>query len=290
MAPKVLASHEERLRAIGFFTDTVPFEETASKIYRIDKGVKVIVTNKRLFQTIRTGFTRQGFLVEAVVPMTMLGKEFGTPSGMTDELVKKILTRFEAIKANSLLYADPGALTGTPAAAHIQMSTKVQSKREYALIGVFVVLLLVLGGIAYMTFFSAQATPKKVASISVEPPAAPSVAAPVTPVSSESALLLSGTPVASNAALLNKAALRIAISGGTPEKAAGLKQLLVGDGFTNVTLRPSSAVSNAKILVIFTSTIPQDTREALLTEIKKVDTNVSAQENTLTDTDILNNL
>ncbi len=285
MTPKTtLASHEERLREISFFIETVPFEETASKVFRIDKGLRVVVTNKRLFQTVRTAFSHQGFLVEAVVPMTMLGKEFGMLAGMNDELMKKILIRYETVKINNLLQDDPSALASPTAPGHLQMSTKVQSKREYLLIGVFVLLLLALGIIAYITFLPPKA---KVASISQLPPVQEAVI-PTAP----QPLVATSSAIASSSASLNitKANMRTIISGDASGQATALKSLLISDGFTNVTTRSSAIPSTGKVLIVFSSVVSKDVREALLVQVKKVNANVAVQENKLIDSDILINL
>jgi hypothetical protein len=285
MTPKTtLASHEERLREISFFIESVPFEETASKVFRIDRGLRVVVTNKRLFQTVRTAFSHLGFLVEAVVPMTMLGKEFGTLVGMNDELMKKILIRYEVVKINNLLQDDPSALATPTAPGHLQMSTKVQSKREYALIGVFVLLLLILGVIAYITFLPPKT---KVASISQQPPAQVTIV----PTSPQPTVATSSATASSSASLnINKANMRIIISGDVSGQAGTLKSFFMSDGFTNVTTKPSTLPATGKVLIVFSSIVPIDVREALLIQVKKVNSNIAVQENKLNDSDILINL
>ncbi len=282
---RTLASHEERLRQIGLFTESVPFEDTASKIYKIDKGVKVVVTNKRLFQTIKTAFTRQGFVVEAIVPMSMLGKDFGTPSGMNDELIKKLFLHYETIKGSNLLQEDPSAMATPTAPGHIQMTTKVTSRREYVLIGVFVLLMVALGIVVYMTFFTSQKPPADVSAVTeqVSPPVIPNTPAPTIPIATSSA-------VASTAAVLDKTVIRITISGASATQSNGLKQVLTSDGFTKVTIKTTAVPSNGKVLIIFSSVVPQAVRELFLADVKKVSPNVAAQENSLVDTDILVNL
>lgn len=276
-------SNNERIRQqVLTFLDIVPFEEVGSKTYKLDKGLKIIATNKRLFELVKKTFLKQGFSVEAIVPFPMLGKDIASQTTLTQDTAKMLLNKFDAMKQHSLMEDNP-YLTQNAASEnrHIQMTTKVTSKREYALIGVFVCLMLVLGGVTYMTFFTTQQPKKQIAAIrkKVKPTAA------VTPVAT-----ISATPISSQSASLQKEAMRLQITGGTALQADLLKQQLTTAGYTNITTRPNNVPATGRALIVFTKDVDSTAREILLTEVRKTLFNVTVQENTLTNIDASINL
>lgn len=269
---------EERVRQIQLFLDTVPIEEVASKTYKFDKGVRVIATNKRLYETAIIVFNKHLFNIDAVLPITMLPKEL-LPTNMNQDAAKKIFNKLEFIKQFSMLEENSPALVKPSEAYHIQMTTKVTTKREYALISVFGSLLLILVGVAYTTFFTSS-KPKHVASQSTRPAVRPSL----TPT-----IVISPTPDASVAAKL-KSSLKVAINGGTALQANLLKQQLLESGFGNVSVKPGTSPASGKTLIIFSNKLSSVEQEAILQEIKQNLLQVTVQETTAPEADIVINL
>ncbi len=271
---------EERSRQIQLFLDTIPFEEIASKNYKILKGIKVVATNKTFYETVITIFAKQLFLIDAVVPFTVLDKGFTTSLGITAEKVKAICKRYEDVKHNSLLEENRLSFDhGMSDAHHIQMTTKITTKREIALVSVFGCLLLILGGMTYMTFFSPVKN-RKVASVQ-QPRAIPTVVPTIT---------LTPTPDASASAALDKEKLKIFINGGTALQQNLLKQDFINNGFTDVSTKPSTIPATGKALIVFSSQLSQSAKEIILEQIKQSVLNVSVQEADSPEADVVINL
>lgn len=272
---------EERMRKIQVFTDTVPFEEIGSKSYKIDKGIKVIATNKHLYMLVKSAFVKQGFFIDTVIPITMIGKDLMPNLGMTQDVANKLFSKFELFRQNNFLEESPVELGGTAIPVRgIQMTTKVTSKREFALIGVFGCLLLILGSVTYITFF-ATPKPKQIASMSKK--VVPTVS--LTPMASATATL-----VASESARINKESLKVQINGGSQLQADLLKQQLLNSGYTTIALKPGNVAATGKAFVIFAKIVPAVTREIFITELKKSLLQVTVQEGETTDEDAVVNL
>lgn len=267
---------EEKIRKIQLFIDSVPFEEVSSKTYTIAHGLKVVVTNKSFYRTIQYIFTKNGFSIDAVVPVTMIPLEGSTNTAFSQEIANKILAKYEVVKENSLMGESSFLPNEVPTNYHIKMTTKVTSKREMALIGVFVLLMLGLGIIVYTTFF---AQPKPAAKRAVKN----SPATNTLQVSPTIAI----TPVASESAAVDKSTIRIQMNGGTALQADLFRQSFISAGYTNVVTRPTNVPATGRALVIFSSTLPATAREAIVAEIKKSLLNVSVQETTTAEADVV---
>ncbi len=271
---------EERARQIQIFLETVPFEEIASKNYKLPKGVKVIASNKHFYETIISMLTKQLFIIDAVVPFTMLDKEIIAAPGMNAEKAKKIIKHYELIKHNSMMEENRLSFDRTiPEMHHIQMTTKITTKREIALVSIFGCLLLVLGVLSYTTFFSSSRN-RRVASLEQTIPITPVI--PTVPPSP--------TPVASESAAINKESMKVLINGGTALQQNLIKQDFLNNGFTNIITKPSTVPATGKALVIFSSNLSSQAKEVLLALIKQNVLNVSVQETSTAEADVVINL
>jgi hypothetical protein len=162
---------------------------------------------------------------------------------------------------------------------HIQMTTKITTKREIGLVSVFGCLIIVLAVMSYTTFLS-PARNRKVASLQQEIPAPP-VVPTFTP---------SPTPIASVEATINRETLKILITGGTALQQNLLKQDFINKGFTNVKTQPSTTPATGKAFVVFSSTLTTPVKELLLEQIKQSVLEVSVQESTIPEADVVINL
>jgi hypothetical protein len=269
---------EERARQIQLFLDIVPIDELASKTYKIDKGVKVVATNKHLYETIINVFNKQLFIVDSVVPFSMLPKELISGTGMNQGIVKMIIKKFELVSQSSLLVENSYSLSrAATEGIHLEMTTKMSSKKDYALVGVFVCLLLILGVVAYTTVILPNKT--KVASIvevlSPTPPVLPTV-------------IITATPTATTSADIKN--ISILINGGLAMQSDLVKQDLISGGFSNVTVEPGNIPSTGKALVIFSSTLEESIRTYLLEQLRHNLLNISVQESASPEADIIVNL
>lgn len=85
------------------FIDTIPFEHTSSKVYKIENMSKLIATNAEFYNTVKKAFEEGGSIVEAIIPLSILGKDIIIGEILDVTSAKKILERSEVAKQNSLL-------------------------------------------------------------------------------------------------------------------------------------------------------------------------------------------
>ncbi|MCJ7740759.1 hypothetical protein MUP32_05625 [Candidatus Microgenomates bacterium] len=84
------------------YIDTFPFENVSTKIYKLATGSKLLATNSDLYQNIKSAFEKTGFIIEAVVPIIVLGKDVAIADKLDEFSAKTILERFDLAKQNSL--------------------------------------------------------------------------------------------------------------------------------------------------------------------------------------------
>lgn len=271
---------EERKRQIQLFLEIVPFEEIASKTYKIDKGAKVITTNKKLYETIIQAFAKLNFLIDSVIPITILPKNIYDNSGMSQEVAKKLFRKFESLRAYSMLEENSYALSRSAMTPHgITMSTKVTSKREFVLIGVLILLIGILGIVAY-TMVIAPKADTKVASI-IEKPTI--MAEPPT-------LTLVPSLTASESGDLARSSMRILLSGGTDAQLNLLKSTLIQNGYETITLKAGNSATNGRALVIFSSNVATAEQQQMLELLRKNLLSVTAQGVASAEADVIINL
>lgn len=275
-----LRLEEERKRQIQLFLEIVPFEEIASKTYKIDKGVKVIATNKKLYETFIHACAKLSFLIDSVIPITLLPKHINEGSVMNQEVAKKIFKKFESLRVFSMLEENSYPLSRAALTPHgITMSTKVTSRRELMLIGVFVLLIGVLGIFAY-TMVIAPNDKTKVASIIEKP----------TVIVTSPTLTLIPSPEASRSGVINKSSINILLTGGSVTQLNLLKNTLIQNGYESINLRPDNSTTSGRALVIFTSIVSIDEQQQMLEVLRKNLLSVTAQEAATAEAEVIINL
>ena len=146
------------------FLDSIPYEKVLSKSYKMQDGAKVFATNKDLYEAVKHGFEKLKFSISAVISLTVLQKMM--PDLGTSLNLEVIAARIDAIKQYSFLGSSEINNIIKPKDQEEQKE-KPNPMRFYALVGVFVVLLGVLG---IMVFFTMQPSPKPV--VQQKPPVA----------------------------------------------------------------------------------------------------------------------
>lgn len=278
---QVSMSAQERLAVMQTFIDVVPFDEIASKSYKIDKITKLVVTNKSLYEVMVRILNKLNFIVDSVVPITVIPKGILDTPVINQENSKKILRKFENVAVFSLLEENSFALSQAALSPHgITMSTKVSTKREYLLIGVFGLLILILGIVVYSTFLS-PSKDRKIASEfrAVSPTVVILPTAIPTPV-----------PVSTVSAQLSKEFLRIQITGGTTSQVNLLRQDFINNGYKNITPSPNNVPSAGRATVVFSSLLTTEIKDSILEQLRQSFLNVTAQEAEISDVDIIVNL
>lgn len=133
------------------FLDTVPFEFVGSTTILSGNSLQVLATNKDMYETIQQGFEARGFTVEGVLPAVMV-KDANFTNGLSADMARQILGIVESLRQfNFLILPIPSQQeTRNQEAGNPQEPKK--NTRLYLMIGVFVVLLAVLGIVLFLTF------------------------------------------------------------------------------------------------------------------------------------------
>lgn len=152
---------------IQSFVSTVPFEDTYSKTYQIGKSSKVIAVNKAFCDAFITGFEKLKFTFYGVVPFQIAQSLMPEFSEKVD--LKLLYGKLDALKQYRIFTPEEENLKE----AVNTRKTDTKSKRPIILVGVFVLLLIVLGAVAINTFIVPQPSVKK--SVISAPPTPPTV-------------------------------------------------------------------------------------------------------------------
>lgn len=270
---------EDRNRLIQTFLEIIPLEEVASKTYKIEKGVKIIATNKRLYEMVIGVFNKYQFITDSVIPFTVLGTDIISGSIMNQDIATKIIRKYVTLKQYSLLEENSYALSRAATETHgLVMTAKVKSKKDYLLIGVFVCLLGVLGILAYPLVIPAKKSNVKLTPTVIYPTEA------VTPT------IVQTDQSASSSAVITKEIMKINIVGGTDMQSGILKQDLISSGYKNVTTIPGNTPASGKTVIIFSAVVPLTTRNEILQQLKRNLLNITAQEVASPEADVIINL
>lgn len=84
------------------FVDSVPLVNPSSKLFKLKDKYRMVVINRRLYESIRSAFEAAGFLVTAVVPELVLG-EAGVAGDFDANACRVILKKMDYILENSFI-------------------------------------------------------------------------------------------------------------------------------------------------------------------------------------------
>lgn len=143
--------HEE---ATQQFLDNVPFENVAVRIFQLDgKMLHIVATNRDLIDALANSFEKEGFVPSYVLPEYALGQPIPN-----FDLSAAILTlkKLDSIKGFGIVTEDKPVQQKTEKTTTASQVKKESPKntRQWILIGVFVVMLIVLGIVLYTSMNS----------------------------------------------------------------------------------------------------------------------------------------
>lgn len=84
------------------FVDNVPLLNPSSKLFKMKDKYRIVVINRRLYESIRSAFEAVGFAVAAVVPELVLG-DVGVAGDFDAQTCRVILKKMDYILANSFI-------------------------------------------------------------------------------------------------------------------------------------------------------------------------------------------
>lgn len=245
------------------FVDSVPLTNPSSKIFKVgDSKSKVVVINRRLYESLRTAFEAVGFGVKAVVPELVL-QEVGFTGAQFDLNACRLILKSQAhLLANSFI---------GPVAA-VEEDTWINHHKKQATIMAVAAITVSVFGVVFIIWQTISARNAAIANAAAR--AAKAQQARATPIP---------TPAipASASASANPADYTIQITGNT----ATVEELLKKEGFTNITL--GSSESAAKSMVVFAVRVPQEIRTRLVGILTPVLGDVTVVENSQAQFDAL---
>lgn len=117
------------------FLELVPFEETISRTYSIDKQIEVVATNKEFCDSLLLTLKNQGSPISAIIPFSILQQLMPELKSKVD--IAFLFSRRESLKEYNLLPLEErteGVTTNT---------TQNKSKAIYFLLGIFGILIMI---------------------------------------------------------------------------------------------------------------------------------------------------
>lgn len=137
--------NKEENTQIQQFIDIVPFEDILTKTYKLNKKTKVVVVNKVLYEALRRVLQKKNFSISLALPYSVL-QEVNT------ELTNSVNLAFIAGKMDSYKQYNLIDYENNNSSDKTKTSdSKKQNKRVYILVGIFIVLLIVLGAVIIST-------------------------------------------------------------------------------------------------------------------------------------------
>ena len=129
------------------FLDLLPFEEVESRVYSGTTGTKVVAINKDFYNALRRGFSLQGLGTAAEIAYSSLDKLAGS-QGLNQQVHRYVVKNLDAIEKKRILSDIIEKIL-----PNSETSGGDKSKSSLPLLlGVFVVLLAVLGLVIWRTY------------------------------------------------------------------------------------------------------------------------------------------
>lgn len=273
-----LSDDKERKDEVRNFLEDVPFEEVLAKVIKVGSVNRIVAANKDLVMAIIEAFVSKGSVIEAIIPGFIYGQSANFATGLNQDNVRIVLGNAEILKSGNLLTDQEkmissqnleSELKNPPADAKQDLTGRIKkprNRRQYILIGIFVILLIVLA----VVYFTMGASPTQTVN-SVKNSASRANIPTPTPVLVQAAATIVSVDIKS-------VKVKIVQSVQTDEKAAGLRSGLLSLGFADVVSEISEVSVPEKSSVIFSQSIPADFRNNLIVEIKKILPNISILE------------
>lgn len=271
--PETLKGKDDEVKR---YVDSVPFESVAYEVFKQNKITRVFVVNRDLIESVRGAFGMQKIVVEAAVPASLIGEPIALDKGFTQETGNAFLKRYVNLKQYTLFGIQPAVKEdGTSNSTQDQaQSTK---KRKIAYIAIFAIgISFLVGVLSYYFYFLPRMYSQK------KTPVVTTITPSPTPVPTE-------VPSSTESAQLdrNSVTLQVLNGSGVAGQADLVKKLLNSFGYNNIETGNAQTQRARTTLVIFSKTLPQEIRTQILTEMEELFVDVSSQEATSPQFDIV---
>jgi hypothetical protein len=256
------------------FLDLVPFQNVISTEMPINKGSKVIAGNKEICEVAQASVMPQANL-KAIFPMTIFVSNSQQASSLTPDIARK------ALKVESLKQYNMYNRTDHPRISNNNQTgfIKKQKKQDIMLVGIFAVLLLVLGVLLVPMFLPHKKAPSQPQVLVTQPSPSPSPTQTVR---------VTSIPSSSTSADLQNADLTVKITDSTKTAsiADDIRNALKKAGLNNITTKTASTVGTQTTL-IFGPSVDEVSQTAVVNIVKQFVTDPIIQKNNTVTSDIL---
>jgi hypothetical protein len=239
----------------------IPFGSVGFKTFHLGNEFKLVAINRDFYESVKTAFESMGFSVVAVVP-NFVFSSMGLKDDFNIEACRLILRKMDYVMENSFLTQEDSEAT-------LAVSRHFISRHQ----GLFAALSLIFVGTAIFTAFYTLRRPQApkpvsayVSSVVVTP-----LPSPATP-----------TPEATPSSVLTVSVVNASKVVGL---ASDLKTELEKIGFVEISTSTAS-VSASNTLVVYSSRVPNSTKDQIGDLLKQYFDTFSAVENTSTQFDI----
>lgn len=287
--PQINMTMENLKEAADKYIEHVPYDNVVSKTFPMKNGLKVCAVNQDFYEAFKEAFEKIGFPVDLVIPGLVLGNNLSTKPIMDGPMALGTVQRAGSLKQYNLLTQqifvpnnenEKTSEGNDDVDVEDQQNKKPNKKRLIAMIALLAVLIIIL----IIVFIQSQTAP---------PPApAAGAQAPVTDVKQASTAIVATQvptappptqlPVTSPTVATDQAAKNIQIqivnTSQSATQAQGLKTELMKYGFKAVTIQSQPGVGSALTIISFSSSISDAIRSSVLSEVKKIKSNVTVQE------------
>lgn len=229
------------------FLNNIPFENTCFISLPIQKTTeRILVANKDLYESIKSTFTKKGFVVTGITLSPLLEN---TVSENSQTLFSIGLKKFESLKGDAFenkeeeKKKDPETDTQETEYEDVLKpeSKKKITPRVIMLISVFGILILILFGLVLKTFIF----PSKPVSSTITP----------TPIEEPPSTAINPSPLPTSAQdqinlqlLLKATSIQIQSSSKNSSEAARIEEGLKKEGFQNITVSANNTIQSTQII------------------------------------------
>jgi len=223
------------------FVDKVPFSSVSSKLFKIQKGFRLVIINRDFYEAIHASFESAGFNILAVVPGFVL-EPLGVKSDFDAQACHLVLKRLDLVMANSFISPDDSQ--------SIHGKEQAFLKKYSFSIAIVSIALVAFSITMIITTLKRRSTPTQASPSRVIPTSA----------------ILQPTLVPTTLPTPNLSQYKIQIinGSGVPGQASSLESQLRPLGFTQITTGNAPTQITGKAQVTFSSAVPPTAREQVL--------------------------
>jgi len=145
-----LSDPTKRQATVQSFVENVPFESVGSVNIPSADAIQIIASNKDMYDTIQQSFAASRFSVVAVAPAVVIN-DVNFSNGLTADIAPQILGMMESLQAYNFQTLPQTVQLETTKDETTTKSETKKNVRLFLLIGVFVLLLVALGVVIFLT-------------------------------------------------------------------------------------------------------------------------------------------